>query len=83
MKRNQYMLVGLCALVVAGCTPDTGTASDAKVDKDKAAQMQAGQGGAKARMGGGLVDEPMAAPPGVKTGMPAGGGGKAGGKSGG
>jgi len=77
-KPATIILAALTAFVICGCQSDTGTASKEVVNKDQAVQKQAGKGGTKASMGGGLVDEPVGAPPGTKTGMPQ-GGSKAGG----
>lgn len=73
------MLIGIgCLFAVAGCGTDVGEANKTVVNKTEAVKRQEGAGGSKAARGGGLDDGPMAAPAGVKTGMP-GPGAKAGG----
>ena len=78
MKRALCILGLAAAIGLIGCSTDVGKANEEKVDKEKAVGVQPGKGGSKAAMGGGLADDPVAAAPGEKTGMP-GPGAKAGG----
>jgi len=74
-KRNIALVLSALATILIGCgSSDVGTANPEKVDKEVATQKQQGMDGAKARNGGGLADmDAEPAPPGVQTGLPAGG----------
>lgn len=76
MKKIYIALVlSAVATFQIGCgSADVGTANPEKVNKEVATQKQQGMGGAKARNGGGLAEmDAEPAPPGVQTGLPAGG----------
>jgi hypothetical protein len=67
------LALSLTAFVVGCGTGDTGTPAKEVVNKEAAAQKQAGQGGRKAAMGGGIDEGVVPAPAGVQTGPMVGG----------